>query len=82
MFNWFSRPSYKIPEQFNLPDLKFAPPMPGVTAPTYNQAYSVGISTDGTKTIFKIEHVTLTMTREGAEQLIRMLEASLPVCER
>ena len=49
-----------------------APPEP----PPQSPAYEVGKTTEGDTTL-RIGYTTLTMTRAGVEQLIRILEAAI-----
>ena len=72
MFEWFKRPDYsnvvKFPEQIKVPA------NPYVEQPTPEEIqYSVGITNED-RIALKIGYSTLTMNKEGCENLIEQLE--------
>lgn len=72
MFDWFGRkPDYnnvvKFPE--HVPCI--APPKREVEPETI---YSIGATAEGTHMTFKMGYTTLTMTKQGCQELIEQLE--------
>jgi hypothetical protein len=72
MFDWFGRkPDYsnvvKFPEQIK-------PPTPYIEQPQPEELhYTIGITSEG-RIAFKVGYSTLTMSKEGCEDLIEQLE--------
>ena len=66
MFNFFKKPEYSTPtvQPIELPQQPQKP------------AYAVGKTEDGSITL-TLGNSTLTMTNEGCQQLIRVLDASI-----
>ena len=73
MFNWFKRPDYsnvvKFPEKVSSPYVE--PPKREVE---YEAMYTIGATAEGTHMTFKMGYSTLTMTKQGCQQLIDQLE--------
>lgn len=66
MFDWFKRPGYS-----NV--VKFPEPVPYIAPPNKEQEYySIGVTSENRIT-FKTGISTLTMNREGVENLIQQL---------
>lgn len=65
MFNFFSRPEYKVRE-----------PVPYITPPAPNSKniYSIGATDDTTRMTLTLGYSTLTMTKSGCQNLIDQLE--------
>ena len=73
MFNWFKRPDYsnvlKFPEKVSSPYIE--PPKREYEP---EAMYSIGATAEGTHMTFKMGYTTLTMTKQGCQQLIEQLE--------
>jgi len=70
MFDWFKKPDYsnvvKFPEQIKVPTPYIEPPN------KEQEYYSIGVTSENRIT-FKTGTSTLTMNREGVENLIQQL---------
>ena len=73
MFNWFKRPDYsnvvKFPEKVPAPYIE--PPKREYEP---EAIYSIGTTAEGTHMTFRLGYTTLTMTKQGCQDLIDQLE--------
>lgn len=71
MFNWFKKTDYS--DVINFPETKTIPSVPYIEPPKKEQEYySIGVTSENRIT-FKTGISTLTMNREGVENLIQQL---------
>jgi hypothetical protein len=74
MFDWFKRPELRYSNVVKFPEKI---PTPYVSPPEESvpeSMYSIGVTTEGTHMTFKMGYTTLTMTKQGCQQLIEQLE--------
>ena len=75
MFDWFTKKDKPVSNVVPFPETKLA----AVPEPQPEEHYRVGFTTDGETTLTLIAPggtVTMTMSRDSTEQLIKMLRAT------